>query len=258
MSASATSTTSPAPHRLRARRIGIDTQHEAVVFMHKECSVCRSEGFTAHTRILLRAHDRRVIATLYQTTSDLVAHDEAALSESAWARLGLQDGEVITISHPDPVESMSHVRSRIYGQELGDAALRSIIEDVVDGKYSDIHLSSFITACATRPLHGHEILALTRAMVAAAKTISSQRHGPRSLRTCVTSASTGPLWTCGSASSSGLGAGPAWALPASRPGCMTGDLGWRGNRSQKSEVREIRSEKAVAIGYARTVPIADF
>lgn len=153
------------PHQLRARRIGVDTQHEAIVFMHKECSVCRSEGFTAHTRILLRARDRHVIATLYQVTSDLVAHDEAALSESAWARLGLQDGEIITISHPETVESMSHVRSRIYGQELGDTALKSIIADVVDGKYSDIHLASFVTACATRPLDGGEILALTRAMV---------------------------------------------------------------------------------------------
>jgi hypothetical protein len=48
-------------HRLRARRIGIDTQHEAVVLMHKDCSVCRSEGFTAHTRILLRAGERHVV-----------------------------------------------------------------------------------------------------------------------------------------------------------------------------------------------------
>jgi thymidine phosphorylase len=153
------------PHQLRARRIGIDTQNEAVVLMHKECSVCRSEGFTAHTRILLRVGDRHVIATLYQVTSELVAHDEAALSESAWTRLGLQDGDLISISHPDPVESMSHVRSRIYGRELGDQSFKSVIGDIVDGRYSDIQLSSFITACATRPLDEHEILALTRAMV---------------------------------------------------------------------------------------------
>ena len=153
------------PQQLRARRIGIDTQHEAVVFMHKECSVCRSEGFTAHTRVLLRARENHVVATLYQVASDLISHDEAGLSESAWARLGLQDGELVTVSHPDAVDSMSHVRSRIYGQKLGGTALRSIIGDVVDGRYSDIQLSSFITACATRPLDGREILALTRAMV---------------------------------------------------------------------------------------------
>jgi thymidine phosphorylase len=152
-------------HRLRARRIGIDTQHEAVVLMHKDCSVCRSEGFTAHTRILLRAGERHVVATLYQVTSDLVAPDEAALSESAWARLGLHDGAMITVSHADPVESMGHVRSRIYGRPLPDAALQAIVADVVDGRYSDIELSSFVTACATRPLDEREVLALTRAMV---------------------------------------------------------------------------------------------
>ena len=70
-------------HALRARRLGVDTQYEAVVFMHKDCPVCRSEGFVAHNRLLLRAGDRHVIATLYQIASDLIAHDEAALSESA-------------------------------------------------------------------------------------------------------------------------------------------------------------------------------
>jgi thymidine phosphorylase len=172
---STTDTPKPAPsgpHRLRARRIGIDTQYEAVVFMHKECSVCRSEGFTAHNRVLLRAGERHVIATLYHVTTDLIGHDEAALSESAWLRLGLQDEGIIGVSHPDPVESLGQVRSRIYGKQLSEAALRSIITDVVDGKYSDIHLSSFVTACATRPLDHREILALTKAMVEAGDRLS--------------------------------------------------------------------------------------
>src|SRR6266516_2989439 len=106
------------PHHLRARRLGVDTQYEAVVFMHKECPVCRSEGFIAHNRLLLRAGERHVIATLYQVTNDLVASDEAALSESAWNRLNLKDGDSVAISHSDPLDSLSHVRSRIYGNGL--------------------------------------------------------------------------------------------------------------------------------------------
>jgi thymidine phosphorylase len=159
-------------HRVRARRLGVDTQQEAVVFMHKECPVCHSEGFVAHTRILLRAGDRHVIATLYQITGDLISRDEAALSESAWARLGLKEGQTISITHPDPIESLSYVRSRIYGNELSDRAFRAIVGDAVDGRYSDVHLSSFITACAARPLHRQEILALTRAMVDAGDRLS--------------------------------------------------------------------------------------
>jgi thymidine phosphorylase len=154
-----------APNSVRARRLGLDTQYEAVVVMHKECAVCRSEGFSAHARVLLCNGERRVIATLYQATGDLVAHNEAALSESAWRRLGLNNGGNVTVAHPAPLDSLSHVRSRIYGHDLGEPSFNAIIRDVVDGKYSDIDLSSFLTACAVRPLDRKEILALTHAMV---------------------------------------------------------------------------------------------
>jgi thymidine phosphorylase len=156
-----------ARNNIRARRLGIDTRYEAVVLMHKQCQICRSEGFTAHARVLLRSRTQRVIATLYQVTGDLIAHDEAILSEPAWKRLELRDGDTIAISHPTPLDSLSHVRSLIYGNRLGESAFHAIIGDIVDGQYSDIHLSSFLTACAARPLDENEILALTHAMVEA-------------------------------------------------------------------------------------------
>ncbi len=154
-----------AANSVRARRLGLDTQYEAIVFMNKECDVCRSEGFSAHARVLLGNGKKQVIATLYQVTGDLIAPNEAALSESAWTRLGLKNGDRITVSHPAPLDSLSHVRSRIYGRNLTEASLHAIMHDIVDGKYSYIHLSSFLTACAARALDHKEILALTHAMV---------------------------------------------------------------------------------------------
>jgi thymidine phosphorylase len=152
---------------VRARRLGLDTHFEAIVFMHKDCPVCRSEGFSAHTRVLLSNGTRQVIATLYHVNSDLVGSDEAALSESAWKRLSLVEGDRITVSHPAPLDSLSHLRSRIYGSRLSEAAFRAIIKDIVDGKYSDIHISSFVTACSASALEHQEVLALTQAMVEA-------------------------------------------------------------------------------------------
>jgi thymidine phosphorylase len=38
---------------LRARRLGIHTQNESVVFMRTDCHVCRSEGLSANSRVLL-------------------------------------------------------------------------------------------------------------------------------------------------------------------------------------------------------------
>jgi thymidine phosphorylase len=157
---------------LRARRLGIDTQYEAVVFMRDDCPVCRSEGFAAQARVRLTRGERSVIATLYQVTGDLLSHDEAGLSESAWRRLGLSDGEIIAVSHPRPLESLSHVRGKVYGRPLNAVALEDIVTDIVAGRYSDIHLSSFITACSARPLDHDETVALTRAMTDAGERLS--------------------------------------------------------------------------------------
>jgi thymidine phosphorylase len=152
-------------HVMRARRLGIDTQYEAVIFMRKDCHVCRAEGFTAHTRIEVRHADRVIIATLYQVTPDLLHHNEAGLSEAAWRRLHLAEGGEITVSHPPLLESLSMVRGKIYGCRFDDASLHTIITDIAAGRYSDIHLSSLITACSALPLDTNEMVLLTRAMI---------------------------------------------------------------------------------------------
>lgn len=157
---------------IKARRIGLDTHSEAIVLLRSDSAVCRSEGFSAHTRILLHARGRKVVATLFPVTSNIVGCDEAVLSESAWSRLGLQDGDTIGIEHLDPVESLSLLRSRIFGHELSENSFRAIVRDTVDGRYSNIHIASFLTACAAAPLSEKEILGLTRAMVDAGERLS--------------------------------------------------------------------------------------
>lgn len=150
---------------LRVRRLGIHTQHEPVVFMRADCHVCRSEGLSSHAQVALSAGGREVLATLYQVEDGFLEPDEAGLSEAAWARLDVQEGDSVAIRHPDPVASLSHVRHRIYGHRLDEAALTSIVGDVAAGRYSDVHLASFITACSAFALDEAETVALTRAMV---------------------------------------------------------------------------------------------
>lgn len=151
---------------LYPRRLGLDTYSEPVVFLRKDSPVSRSEGFSAHNRVLLLVGQRQVIATLYQAQDGLLATDEAGLSEAAWRQLGVQEGDRVRIHHAPPVASLSLMRSRIYGHELDDAMLQDIIGDIVKGRYSAIEISAFITTCATRPLSRREVCALTRAMVA--------------------------------------------------------------------------------------------
>lgn len=150
---------------LRARRLGIYASGEPVVFMRTDCFVCRSEGLSARSQVLLAANGRETVATLYHVSSDLLASDEAGLSEDAWSRLQVADGDPLVARHPDPVESLAKVRSRVHGNRLDDAGLQAILRDVVERRYADVHLASFITACASLPLDARETVGLTRAMV---------------------------------------------------------------------------------------------
>jgi thymidine phosphorylase len=107
------------------RRMALDTHDQPVIITRRDCPVCRSEGFSAHARVRVEAGNRRIIATLYQIDSDLLSPGEAALSESAWHRLAVEDGDEIHLSHPQPLNSLGLVRGRIFGQPLSRPACRT-------------------------------------------------------------------------------------------------------------------------------------
>ena len=156
----------PPASTLRLRRLGIDTHQEAVVYMRQDCHVCRSEGFAAQGRIQVTLGARTIMATLGQITSDLLGHDEASLSDAAWHRLGATDGDEISVTHARSVDSLRHVRGKIYGNRLEQQALHAIVADIVAGRYSDVELAAFIAACGGQAMDHAEMLGLTRAMVA--------------------------------------------------------------------------------------------
>jgi thymidine phosphorylase len=133
--------------------------------MRSDCYVCKSEGLSPRSQVLLTANGREAIATLYHVSSDLLEIDEAGLSEAAWLRLRTADGDPVLARHPDPLQSLAKVRSRIFGNRLDQGALSSIIGDIAERRYSDVHLASFITACSALALDLSETVALTRAMV---------------------------------------------------------------------------------------------
>ncbi len=152
---------------LQAWRTGIDTHQEPVVYMRRDCPVCQSEGFTTQARVQLTAGRRSIVATLSVVDGDWLAENVAGLSESAWASLGAQPGQLVTVTHAPPLDSLSHVRAKVYGNALGDAEFSAIISDVAAGHYSDLHLATFITACAGDRLDLAETVSLTKAMIGA-------------------------------------------------------------------------------------------
>lgn len=158
---------------LRAKRMGVLTLDDPIVFMRTDCHVCRSEGLSSRSRVLLQSGGKSVVATLYQVTAEhLLDADEAGLSEAAWEQLDIAEGDPVVARHPSPLVSFAHVRSRIFGNRLSEAQFGSILGDIADHRYSAIETSAYLVSGSSFPLDDQEIHNLTKVMVDLGETLT--------------------------------------------------------------------------------------
>jgi len=145
-----------------AHRIGIDTHKHVVVYMQTNNPICRSEGFRSEAKVKVSRNSKWIIATLFVITSDILKTDEIGLSESAWEKLEVEEGQEVIVSHAEQLESFRFIRAKLFGKSFTESSFKTIMNDMVEGYYSDVQLSSFITACVD--LTRKETIYLTKAM----------------------------------------------------------------------------------------------
>src|SRR3546814_18961727 len=117
---------------------------DLVIFMRKDCQDCRSEGFTALTRVVVSNGQNNIVATLNVVKSEIIHQHEAGLSIEAMKRLGVKTGDTVRITHLKPIESFKKVRGKMYGNAFTEESLTEIINDIVDGRYSNIDRKSVV------------------------------------------------------------------------------------------------------------------
>lgn len=151
---------------LKLKSLGIDSRNEHLVFMRSDCPVCRSEGFEALNRIRVAYREKSLVASLIimDEPGQLEEH-EIGLSNNAIEYLQVNTGEHLSLHHLPALDSMSEVRSKIYGHTLDENAYHTIIKDIVNRNLSNIQLSAFLTACAGERLTLDETIYLTGAMI---------------------------------------------------------------------------------------------
>src|SRR5512135_2435599 len=98
---------------LAVRRVGIDTYHENVAYLHRRCPLYLSEGFQALAKIEVKANGRSILATLNIVDDPgIVAEQELGLSEEAFAQLGLEVGTPVRVDHAPAPASTSAWRCK--------------------------------------------------------------------------------------------------------------------------------------------------
>lgn len=155
-----------------ADKFEVNTRQEPVIFLRHDSPVARSEGFDAMSRVNIAVGKRTITATLIIVGEHVLSLGTAGLSIAAKKLLRVSVGEPLKLSYPKPVASLAYLRSKIYGNSLSEDQYCSVIADIVAGRYMDVHLSAFITACSGIHMSRDEIVYLTSAMVKAGKQIN--------------------------------------------------------------------------------------
>lgn len=150
---------------LRLKRLGIDTFKNAIVFLRKDCPICHSEGIEVPWKMNVNINNRQILASINTIQNGLLQPGEVGLSEYAWQMLEAQEGDKVILSHPEPLDSLQSVRSKVYGHVLQETEINAIMIDIVKGHYSDIDIAAFLVACGGGRLNAQEILQLTHAMI---------------------------------------------------------------------------------------------
>ncbi|MCD8505181.1 MAG: thymidine phosphorylase family protein [Burkholderiaceae bacterium] len=160
------------PSSLTYKPLGIDTLQEHVAFMHRDCHICKSEGIEAQTRVELRHDNKSVIAIVNVVHSDLLDCGEIGLSLNTEKDLDARPGDAIEVMQAAPVDSLSQLRTKIYGHRLDRHGFEAIVADIARGRYANIHIAAFLTAMAGRRANVQEVIDLTAAMVAIGERLS--------------------------------------------------------------------------------------
>jgi thymidine phosphorylase len=154
------------PSSLSVRRVAIDTYHENVAYLHRDCALYRAEGFQALSKVEISNNGRRILAVLNVVDDDaIVGCSEIGLSMQAFAQLDLPAGSPAMVAHAEPPRSFELVRRKMNGERLSAENFLAIARDIVDNRYSKPEITAFLVSAQEMGLDRDEVLSLTRAMV---------------------------------------------------------------------------------------------
>lgn len=151
--------------QLKIKKMNYDTGREPYLYLNKKSPVVMEQGFDGGMRIEIKNEKARIVGELVLVEDNSIKDNEIGLSDRAFIRLGLSEGELVSAFHIPDLKSFSAVRAKMFGHPIGKDEMFAIIKDIVDGYYSLSHIAAFCGVCEGGNMNYDEISYLTDAMI---------------------------------------------------------------------------------------------
>ncbi len=117
-------------------------------------------------RVRLKKGSRKVVAIIDIAESKKpVPPGVIGLFEEVLDRLGVNDGDIVDMELEKKPVSISFIKKKLDGKELNYKEIYAIIEDVAEGRLTDIELTYYVAGNYAFGMTLKEIVSLTRAMI---------------------------------------------------------------------------------------------
>ena len=95
---------------------------------------------------------------------NIVTPDEIGLNTEAFEQLNLPEGTIVTLSLTPPPPSLNSIKRKIAGNILSPAEYNNIINDIINKRYSNMDVASFLVASGAF-MTPQEVLSFTQALI---------------------------------------------------------------------------------------------
>lgn len=150
---------------LSLKHLNIKSFNENLAYLNKNCLDYSIDDISALSQVEIQTENSKIYAFLQVVDDDsIVSPTQLALNDEAFANLGEQEGTEVIISLAAAAPSRTSLKRKIAGNILSPQDYKFIIKDIVNRRYSDIDIASFIVAGGTF-ISANEVLGLTEALV---------------------------------------------------------------------------------------------
>lgn len=154
--------------KLKAKPLSLEVGGKAVVILNKQDADFL--GLHALDRVRIKSNGKELVA-IADITKKIASPGEVVTNDQVTACLNLRQGYQIEVKHEKYPDSVNYIKEKISGGRLERQKIKSIIQDIVQKKLSDLELAAFVTALYIHGTSMDEIESLSRAMIETGKTL---------------------------------------------------------------------------------------
>ncbi|MFW6040346.1 MAG: AMP phosphorylase [Thermoplasmatota archaeon] len=158
--------------KFKAKSIDIEAGEHTVILNEKDAEKL---GVRSQSRVKIDKEGRSTIA-IVETSKSMVKENEIGLLQAVFKEIEAKEGDKLGVMVTGRPNSVEHIREKLEGKELSEHAIREIIQDIVEGRLSDIELSAYVSGVYAKGMTNNETKNLILAMIETGETIEFDKH----------------------------------------------------------------------------------